>query len=535
MQDNPSTQNAHGDLGYLRRQHLRPGSIGLFAGDWAFTGGRVPQAFIGILVDWWNGAAVWSCSREVAEAVVADQQRMQRQERLAARRAGHSRHTSRRQVDELLAYLYFDGDDIVVDERGHHERSRICPDRDGQYIINGWAWMWQVVDPAVCDTIVGPIPTYGTQQAYEVLPHTGLRVPHDRIRVTRLPHQRRDPQIVAELTVDGELVATAEHDEGDLRLLPLTARFDADWLDFVAGCRYRGQPVGESDVVDALLTESDTDHVIAQADALWRQGLLGRRPTMYRLLDDQHRPLAVYADMPLPPDREAQIDLARQLSEQETARYPELTTLRWQYWTGHTWQYLGAVPATASQPTRPALPAAVTKQQWPVCSAARVGPATSDDYIVVADRGDEHAPARYATVHLRLRPHRTSMLGQRLDLTWAQAQRSMIEWAGLVLDRHVEVLVYSRPAHRQSQAVVFVNGHPRTADDRITVSTAMFHLDADLRRQVSDTALARADWNRRQQRGLSDAAQEHADQTLTAFTSAADVAGPPVWTPGPHV
>ena len=71
------------DLSYLDPKSLDIGSIGVFAGDWAWTGtpARIPVGFVGVLIDRWNGFAVWRCTREVAEAVAADQERMREQER----------------------------------------------------------------------------------------------------------------------------------------------------------------------------------------------------------------------------------------------------------------------------------------------------------------------------------------------------------------------------------------------------------------------------------------------------------------------
>ncbi|GIJ49386.1 hypothetical protein Val02_62720 [Virgisporangium aliadipatigenens] len=81
------------DLSYLHPDNVRIGSIAVFAGDWAWTGQppRIPVGFVGTLIDYWNGFAVWLCGREVAEAVVADQQRLRDAERvrLAEEGGGH--------------------------------------------------------------------------------------------------------------------------------------------------------------------------------------------------------------------------------------------------------------------------------------------------------------------------------------------------------------------------------------------------------------------------------------------------------------
>jgi hypothetical protein len=527
-------------LDYLRPQWLRLGSVGVFAGDWAITDGRIGEAFVGILVDWWNGAAVWSCTRQVAEAVVADQQRMQRDERLAARRAGRSRRQSRDDVNNILAYLYFDGDDIVCDEREHGEISRISPDPDGRYIINGWAWTWQAVDPAFCDRIVGQIPPYGRQQAYEVLPHTGLRVPNNLIDIAPLDHRRRGLLFSAELRVDGMPVALVDRAQNGETILrphrPDVFTVD-DWREFVGECRYRGQAMSECEVLEALLDEAITGDIIADAELTYRRGGTGRRPTVYRLLDGEHRPLVTYADTPLPAQRDGWADLALQLSAHEAERYPDLEVFRWRFWKGDGWHYLADIAASTLRqhdPKRRPLPATITAEHWPVCSAVRVGDADSSEYIVIADRGSQYAPARYTTVRLLLERYGAYIRDGVHDLTWEQAQLSMIQRALLVPARHVEVLVYAKEPHSRNTQAIFVDGRPLQATDQITVRTEVFNLDSDLRHEDYDNELVWAHQVRDQQRLLSDAAAAHAHETLTVFAEDAALIYPPPPVTDPH-
>jgi hypothetical protein len=55
--------------------------------------------------------------------------------------------------------MYWDGDEIVVDQRvtyGEEDGvSRVAPDEQGPYVVNGWRWTWTKVDPADCDRIAG--------------------------------------------------------------------------------------------------------------------------------------------------------------------------------------------------------------------------------------------------------------------------------------------------------------------------------------------------------------------------------------------
>ena len=55
--------------------------------------------------------------------------------------------------------MWFDGDDIVIDERAFHTDrnaiTRLSADEYGLYVIRGYVWPWICVDPADCDRIVG--------------------------------------------------------------------------------------------------------------------------------------------------------------------------------------------------------------------------------------------------------------------------------------------------------------------------------------------------------------------------------------------
>jgi len=144
------------DLSHVRPDRLRLGSIGVFAGDWAWRPTedgdvRVPVGFVGTLIDSWNGWAVFTCTRPVAEAMDAD-----------------------RVVDSTAAILTFNADAIIVDQRRVEDDpqaiERIEPDEAGQYVVMGRSWCWDAVDPYDCDHIVGDLPHPAGQQQT-----TGLR------------------------------------------------------------------------------------------------------------------------------------------------------------------------------------------------------------------------------------------------------------------------------------------------------------------------------------------------------------------------
>lgn len=155
------------DVSHLHPDRVRIGGVGVFAGDWARTTGpdgddRVEVGFVGTLIDYWNGWAVFSCTRDVAEAIVADQQRHRDRYRDRLREQGVPAGDLDRQVDEALAGLSFDGDVLVADQRalsGDPDAiDCITADGDGRYVVMGRSWCWEAVDPYVCDRIVGDLP-----------------------------------------------------------------------------------------------------------------------------------------------------------------------------------------------------------------------------------------------------------------------------------------------------------------------------------------------------------------------------------------
>ncbi|MCW3818591.1 DUF4314 domain-containing protein [Micromonospora sp. DR5-3] len=155
------------DLRHVYPERVRLGGPGVFAGDWAWAPNgagemRIPVGFVGTLVDTWNGWAVFICTREVAEAIVADQQTARDRYRLQLAAEGVTGERLDRIVDESMGRLWFDGDVIVADETRVHDDpdaiERITPDADGRYVVMGRAWTWLPVHPYDCDRIAGHIP-----------------------------------------------------------------------------------------------------------------------------------------------------------------------------------------------------------------------------------------------------------------------------------------------------------------------------------------------------------------------------------------
>ncbi|MEU7800705.1 DUF4314 domain-containing protein [Micromonospora arborensis] len=155
------------DVSHLHPDRVRIGDVGVFSGDWARTAdpdgtARIAVGFVGTLIEHWNGWAVFSCTRAVAEAIIADQQRHRDQYRDSLRDEGVPEDELDRRVDAALADLSFDGDVIVADQRALSDDpdaiERIAPDGDGRYVVMGRSWCWEAVDPYACDRIVGDLP-----------------------------------------------------------------------------------------------------------------------------------------------------------------------------------------------------------------------------------------------------------------------------------------------------------------------------------------------------------------------------------------
>ncbi len=333
------------DLSYLHPTTLRIGGVGVFAGDWAYTEpaegqpARIPVGFVGLLVDRWNGFAVFAVTREVAEAIVADQQRLRDAEaaRLSAEGLDGTPLYARR--DEAFAPMRFDGDDIVVDQRAVYGDDpdalwRVAPGADGRYTV-GWAWTWLAVDAADCDRITGQIPPRRQHQEYVMLVHTpDLRVPHDRLKVSSLQQipTHNGVAFTAELTLDGQYAGTIENDGngGPTTYFGLnSSAFNGRHLgEYVEGCRHRGQPVSQEFLLDALADEFQLGRQVADATAAGA--------TLVRLLDEHGFTVEMHGVRRAPrsgPDRAA-------LIAELAARPPHPLGHAWHIWTGTAWRHL---------------------------------------------------------------------------------------------------------------------------------------------------------------------------------------------------
>jgi len=156
-------------------------------------------------------------------------------------------------------------------------------------------------DPDTAST-GGPVPTADEQTADEqfvTLAHTpDLRVPHNRLAVSSLRQMptHNGVAFVADLTIDGRYAGPIENDGNGgpttyfgLNSSPFTWRH---LHEYVQACRYRGRPVSEEFVLDALVTEFDLGQQVKAAAAAGA--------TLVRLLDANGHTLDIQAVRPAP-------------------------------------------------------------------------------------------------------------------------------------------------------------------------------------------------------------------------------------------
>lgn len=117
------------------------------------------------------------------------------------------------------------------------------------------------------------------------------------------------------------------------------------------------------------------------------------------------------------------------------------------------------------------LPPAVPGHGWPILSTVRYGTSDSPaEFIVVVDCGEGTPTHPYATMHVYAWPDRVTFRDGEYNLTFAKAQRSMLERSGLLPSTTVEVVVVRDP-DRANEFTVFIDGahHPDGKTDRVRV------------------------------------------------------------------
>ena len=146
------------------------GGIGVFTNAFSerVDGVDKPIGFVGTLIDHWNGFSVFTCTRAVAEAIVAaqDQVRTAYRAELAATATPERSDTDiDTMLDQTISRMWIDGDTICTAELDpDYPPNRDSPDPEGLYVINGWCWCWEPVDPADCARVHGDLPERDRRQ-----------------------------------------------------------------------------------------------------------------------------------------------------------------------------------------------------------------------------------------------------------------------------------------------------------------------------------------------------------------------------------
>lgn len=331
---------------HLHPEQLRVGSIGVFAADHSSYGDppRFAAGYVGTLLTHRDEQPVFCCTRQVTESIIVDNNRVRERERARLAAAGTDPADLGRQVDVLRPPIWFDGDDVVCDESARAAEPalhRWSPAADGRYVLHGTTWSWTAADPAVCDHITGQLPAAGAHQELVAAVHNPLLMPHSRLAVTALQDWEVHDGVayVATLCLDGEQVGTIENKGGGSPTVyyPVGRGFwHTDMEAFVASCWWQDGPASQEMVLEALISDFETNKLIAglQPEGLALVVLRGRDGGIadfsFRL--DRYRLDAINGQT-----------LAVRLTLQEAHKHRDLAEFRWEVWRDGHWQHLGTV------------------------------------------------------------------------------------------------------------------------------------------------------------------------------------------------
>ncbi|WP_371801463.1 hypothetical protein OHA38_43550 (plasmid) [Streptomyces sp. NBC_01732] len=173
------------------------------------------------------------------------------------------------------------------------------------------------------------------------LPHTGLRVPHDRYTLADFQQMTTRCGIAYNATVnEGKRCVGVIENQGNgggTWFHPATAADHRAVHDFAAACRMDSEPLSEEEVLDHLITEHETAQEVAKCAR--------RRATLLRGFDEDGGPVVSIA-IGAAPTRLARADcpflprLARDLKASD----PDVAV--WEFWTGDQWKPLSLPAAT---------------------------------------------------------------------------------------------------------------------------------------------------------------------------------------------
>jgi hypothetical protein len=127
------------------------------------------------------------------------------------------------------------------------------------------------------------------------------------------------------------------------------------------------------------------------------------------------------------------------------------------------------------------LPTTVGDLRWPVLSAVRASTVDRPaEFVVLVNCGEPTPRETYATLRLYVWPDHSKAEQGEYDLTFAQAQRSLADRAGLLPEHTVEVIVVRDP-DRSNDYTVVIDGtiRPDVAADHVRVITHDIDLGAE--------------------------------------------------------
>ncbi|MEJ3741787.1 hypothetical protein WEI85_00595 [Actinomycetes bacterium KLBMP 9797] len=131
-------------------------------------------------------------------------------------------------------------------------------------------------------------------------------------------------------------------------------------------------------------------------------------------------------------------------------------------------------------------PSHVGDLAWPVMSYLRLD--TRDvpaQFVVIADSGDHSPRGRYATVHVTVWPGHVKERYGRYDPSFARAQLSLIEQAGLLPTSTVEVVTVRDP-DRSNEHSIFIDGKARPDGTSLLVRVSVHDSDLGASEITSD-------------------------------------------------
>jgi len=167
-------------------------------------------------------------------------------------------------------------------------------------------------------------------------------------------------------------------------------------------------------------------------------------------------------------------------------------------------------------------PTHVGEEGWPVMSYLRLEAGdVPAEFVVIADCGEQSPWGRYATVRVAVWSNEIRELYGDYDMSFAQAQHSLLERAGL-LPRSVVEVVTVRDPDRRNDYRIFIDGKARPDGTSPLVRVVTHDIDLG----ASDITQAWATGELDRTATLSPAAAAYARDVIAAYADDHAVDGP---------